>query len=714
MVLALTVISLVYMLLTATHTVIAFARSDRQGRFSLMKSYKKGKFAAIFLAALPLYLAAHLDAGTSVMKAVFASFEDTVKVVALSFDYALLSEVAKKELLFHIAIALCALLAVANAAMLSLSLLFRRGYNQRRLRAIRRTDREALVLVGLGRRGESVLSSLPEGRREVLILAHHPEESLKERAYLLRAGILDFDPDEDIAALLAERVGGYGRRRVQVMLLDGDEHKNLKLAHDFARAAGRENGQIRAEGEEKTGLDVYYFSDEDREMVFDHLERASRGTVHCLNRYRMLARDFTLTYPLTRFVPHLIDERRAAFLAGSDLRLILVGFGRVNRQLWRTYLPNSCYPVLSGDTTELLPIHCTVLDRRDADREGEVHETALRYHDWLSTERDFSDYYPLPPEHGLPSILQVDATDRAFTAALTGALGRGEMAFNMIVVALGDDTTALDLSRRILRTLKEQGAAGNSRIFVRIRDGALGVGEDGKVIPFGDEASLFRYDRITAPLTEGMALDRHLCYSLQGVENHAEGRQRAMRKWVMEWDRVQRDSNVFAVLALRTRLHLLGFDYAPKEDPAPDASAEFAAAYGAGNPIAYTGREFFSRREVDYTVPYRVEGSPRTVLGGIEHDRWVAFLLANGFLPASKTEYRTIPKSELYEMRKHINLTTAEGLDRYDRDRATAENPHPDVVLYDYQLMDDAPWLLERAGLKIIRRADETPKGEMA
>jgi hypothetical protein len=60
-----------------------------------------------------------------------------------------------------------------------------------------------------------------------------------------------------------------------------------------------------------------------------------------------------------------------------------------------------------------------------------------------------------------------------------------------------------------------------------------------------------------------------------------------------------------------------------------------------------------------------------------------------------------------YELRRHGNLTTFEGLVEFRQMLAKRDGKREeekDVIKYDYQLLDDAHWLLDAVGCKIVKR----------
>jgi hypothetical protein len=93
-------------------------------------------------------------------------------------------------------------------------------------------------------------------------------------------------------------------------------------------------------------------------------------------------------------------------------------------------------------------------------------------------------------------------------------------------------------------------------------------------------------------------------------------------------------------------------------------------------------------------------------------------MISRGMIPATRhqilnetkinsegnTEYTN---GKNYALRRHGNLTTFEGLVEFRRmiaERDQKEEAKCDVIKYDYQILDDAYWLLTKAGYKIIKK----------
>ena len=83
-------------------------------------------------------------------------------------------------------------------------------------------------------------------------------------------------------------------------------------------------------------------------------------------------------------------------------------------------------------------------------------------------------------------------------------------------------------------------------------------------------------------------------------------------------------------------------------------------------------------------------------------------MITKGFVPSSKEEILASNNGKNYALRRHGNLTTFEGLEEFRRmiaRRDGKEELETDVIKYDYQLLDDAHWLLSKNDRQIVRRS---------
>ncbi|HIT50349.1 MAG TPA: hypothetical protein IAD46_04920, partial [Candidatus Pelethenecus faecipullorum] len=140
------------------------------------------------------------------------------------------------------------------------------------------------------------------------------------------------------------------------------------------------------------------------------------------------------------------------------------------------------------------------------------------------------------------------------------------------------------------------------------------------------------------------------------------------------------------------------------QDDQPDL--DFYKVKAEGKPIIHYSLNF--------------QKSRRTNLAIHEHLRWNSFMISKGMVPASKKLILEEMDSDgkytngkNYALRRHGNITTMSGLiefrkmtalrdiDKYKSMEKAEESK--DVIKYDYQLLDDAYWLLTKNGYKIVR-----------
>ena len=174
---------------------------------------------------------------------------------------------------------------------------------------------------------------------------------------------------------------------------------------------------------------------------------------------------------------------------------------------------------------------------------------------------------------------------------------------------------------------------------------------------------------------------------------------------------VQRDSNLYACLSIRSKLNMAGFDFAAASSPEPDAEDEFYLKYQQGNPIVpdpeFAGKTFLGKSIIAYDNDFKKD-TLRANMAVQEHYRWNAYMISSGIIPSSVEQIKSEGGKNL-ALRRHGNITTMQGLVEYRKIMAAlngTDEDREDVIRYDYQLMDDAGWLLKKNGCKIIKRGE--------
>ena len=101
----------------------------------------------------------------------------------------------------------------------------------------------------------------------------------------------------------------------------------------------------------------------------------------------------------------------------------------------------------------------------------------------------------------------------------------------------------------------------------------------------------------------------------------------------------------------------------------------------------------------------------------LEHFRWNSFMISKGMIPSSINQILTekivkkgkevYSNGKNYYDRRHGNLTTFDGLVEFRKILASRDDLDEkvyDVIKYDYQILDDAYWLLDSCGFEIFKK----------
>lgn len=203
------------------------------------------------------------------------------------------------------------------------------------------------------------------------------------------------------------------------------------------------------------------------------------------------------------------------------------------------------------------------------------------------------------------------------------------------------------------------------------------------------------------------------------------------------------------------KLNLIGLDYVTREEAESKnlnviSSDEYYQIYEKNNEITWFNYTFDEKKMVKYPlyINHKFEKNIRNNLAMQEHSRWNSYMLSCGIVPASIDQilnekvidnrkyqlkfnketngYEIVDRvkrernsnGKNYYVRRHGNITTFAGLNEFVLMCTRRDNPKldpnskefedklfdNDVIKYDYQIMDDLPWFLEKAGYVIIKK----------
>ena len=551
------------------------------------------------------------------------------------------------------------------------------------------------------------------------------------------------------------------RHKINVIVAKEDEKEALAFAGHVVRYIEARGASI------VDNFAVYIFGNREYEDIYSKFEARALGCLHYVNEYREIAIDFIDKYPLTEFMTEAhLDTETSLVRPDAEITVAMVGFGRTNQQVFLSMVANN--RLMTADAAgNPVPKSVTyhLFDKLHTEGHKNLNHNYFRYkYAFLDAAGnptvDTSAYLPLPETPAEEEYHYFDINDRSFYEDLRAVIGTKDSSLTYIVVSIGNDYASIDITNKITAKLKEWKVV-NCYVFVRVKDRA--ILKDSSIFldrtlcrPFGTEAEVaYDYSHVVRERFGEMAIRENYVYDVEHEMHRGpitEAEMNACRlRWYTERSGLERESNLYACLSLRNKLHMMGLDYkkktaadllreaearlaahpadaallaevadrrkalaalpeAEREDGlAPLSEEEYLAIYAKGDPLPIV--EENGRRRILY--PLDPVPSRRTTMAMQEHSRWCAYMIMQGFVPSplasilgeKNGERYTNGKS--YEMRYHGNLTTFAGLYEFRQRVAERDGVSPaerDVIKYDYQLLDGAYTLLSESGYKIYKR----------
>jgi hypothetical protein len=480
-------------------------------------------------------------------------------------------------------------------------------------------------------------------------------------------------------------------------------------------------------------IKIYVFGSPEYKTIYDNISNMSKGSICYVNKYRQISMDFIDKYPLTQFMTdEQIDYKTSLVHNDVDINVAFIGFGKTNQQLFLTSVANNQFLTEENGRKILKPVHYYSFDNNRLNHnQKNLHHSFNRFKSEFDEEIKLqkenpaeSKYLPLPDYPADIHNEPYDINDRRFYQRLREILC-GDKKFNYVVIAFGNDLENIDMAHKMVEKKQEWGLK-DTYIFVKVRNNNHNykIFSDKKAYLIGEEyESVYNIDCIESNGIIEMAKMRNRIYNLEyEVMEAAKKSPEDVSKvdiekvykdsdydWYTKKEEIERESNLYACLSLRSKLHLMGLDYCPKNvktEEALDRDAYLAHYAGGDLPEYRTDVIADDKDIVKYTIDFAE--SRRKTMAIQEHLRWNSYMLTMGVVPASKEQILNDPKNgKNYTLRHHGNITTFEGLVEFRQmiaKRDGGKEEDFDKIKYDYQLLDDAHWLLESNGYKIIRR----------
>ena len=145
--------------------------NKRDERILFLRSFKKGKFAFIYIVAIPLYLIGFMYSGNNFLQSLFSAIAKSVGLVVLKYDVGTIDKLMADDLLYSSAIYMCFILVGINAIIFTVSLTGQFLWEKRRSFKV------------LGKRGNKLFIFGNNSQNEAIYLSENARvEKGKEKA----------------------------------------------------------------------------------------------------------------------------------------------------------------------------------------------------------------------------------------------------------------------------------------------------------------------------------------------------------------------------------------------------------------------------------------------------------------------------------------------------------------------------------------------------
>lgn len=724
-----TVICLALLLGEALYVVVNACSKKRHERIEFLRSFKKGKCAVIFITAIPLYVVGHMYAGEGFLNSFFKAINKIINLVVLKYDVSSIEGLMNESQIYTVTIYVCFVLVMLNALIFTLSLTSQHIWCFFASLFAYFTRKEKLYIFGNNEENVSIYKS--DKKRNKVIIDSLTEKE-REALYMDKIVYMATPSLKDSIAHIFDEIKKF-ERKIVLVINTGDDEKNINLCREIILNID----SLSEKDEERMfqELKVFVFGDPRYEAIYEDVVSSGFGCIHIVNKYQKIAVDFIDKYPLTQFMDERqIDYSTSLIKEGVDINVLLIGFGKTNQQIFLTSVANNQFLTSKGDTPCLKRVKYMIFDKDNSENNKNLNHSYYRYENEMASVNP-DDYLPLPELPAEPHYFKLDINDKNFYKQIKEIVTENENDASYIIIAFGTDLENIDMAQKLVEKRQEWGL-DRLVIFVKVRNyhKEETLLEQDNCFFIGNEFdTVFDIENILGDKLFQMAKMRNALYDLEYDITHnkelevtpeyvAENEKRAEHKWYKEKTQLERDSSLYCCLSLRSKLHLMGLDYCPKDDERSgiETNEEYLKIYATKKdmPILDKYEATVQGKPIVY-YPLELKKSRRWNMAYHEHMRWNSFMISKGLVPSTleqiKNEtYFDEKKGKIkhsngksYRLRRHGNITTFDGLVTFRQiisNRDKTDEREEDVIKYDYQLLDDAFYLLDRNQFKIIKR----------
>lgn len=707
-------------------------RKNRAEKITYIRNFKKGKGVLIYLYIIPLFWIGSVYGGTSVFKSFFTALSSGTELIFLKYSVSSISELLNNNYFYNFVIYFGFVLVTLNAFLFIFSFIGQYLWSFFSQLAFKFSKKEKLFILGNNEHSISIYQS--EKKRKRCLVDKISNESaldLYKKDVLFSSSSLDESNFKSIITKCLKNV------KIKVIINTEKEDKNIELCHFFAKVLKEFSEEQRAKCFKY--LRVYVFGDSRYEAIYNEVIDSCYGCLTYVNKYIKIAIDFIEKYPFAKFLnSEHVDYDNSLIKDGVDINVLMIGFGKTNQQVFLTSVANNQFITKKDDEVVLKKVKYFIFDKENAVNNKNLNHNYYRFRNECAASLS-KDYLPFPECPAEESYFKLDINDVSFYKSIKNCAKGENKKVNFVVIAFGTDLENIDMAQKLLLKFKEW-EIDQTYVFVKVRKKTHNsiIFNAKNCFVFGNENEIvYNLESIIGDSIYKMAHMRKEVYDIEykltssykngkveaslSPKQIEEIKKEANAKWYKKDSQIERESNVYCCLSLRSKLNLMGLDYCKCEDEGQGLSnEEYLNVYAKDDlpNFDYYHCNADGKEIIRYTIDFNQ--SRRTNMAILEHLRWNSYMISKGMIPASIEQIQneknadSFTNGKNYRLRRHGNVTTFDGLITFrkllaKRDKKADQTVlqaelEKDVIKYDYQILDDAFWLLQKNGFKIIRK----------
>ncbi len=717
-------------------------RKNRADRIEYIRSFKKGKGVVMYIYAIPLFWVGYYNDNKDIIDSLFSAIKRSVDLIILGYDTTHIKDTINSHPIYRVAIYTCFSFAAINSILLIISFAHQYIWHYFQIRKFERSNKDKLILFGNNPQNHAIYFSDKE-RAKIIIDEVAISDSKYNDDILYKKKILHRNQKttEDYIGKIVQDILSKDNKFIIIINTNNDS-ANIKICNYFVRAISDLNLSEAKYAECFKQLRIFTFGDPKFETIYENIVDNGHGCISYINKYRKSAIEAIEKHPFSLYLnDEQVNYETACINEGYEINALLIGFGKTNQQFFLTSVANNQFITMKDSRVVPKLVNYHLFDHEAMLSSKKLNHSYNRYNNEFgkiiiyeqNKDEQNREYLPLPKQPANTLFHKLDINAEEFYTDIRQIVCNKDFTnINYVVIAFGSDLENIDMAQKLSSKFKEW-EVKNFHILIKVRNAhneVLFTEDDHCHIIGNEDQTIYNIDNITSDSLTQMAQSRNAYYEIERVVTQRQQeleqteidkiKLQSYKDWYMRIPQLDRESSAYCCLSLRSKLNLMGLDCCPKtgKDGKEVSNKKYFEIYAKNTTLVVSELNADGKLIINY--PSEFDEGLRKNLAIHEHLRWNAFMISKGMVPAPKSALACEKIDGEYtngkniKLRRHGCITTYEGLLEYRKIVAArgseGKKPTPeelqraDVIKYDYQLMDDAHWLLTHNGYKIVKK----------